>query len=43
VLVSSRDRGAYSARIATSVAIGFIAKAELDGDVLRALLSSGGR
>jgi two-component system nitrate/nitrite response regulator NarL len=42
VLVSSRDRGAYSTRIASSVAIGFIAKAELDGDGLRALLSSAG-
>jgi DNA-binding NarL/FixJ family response regulator len=43
VLISSRDRGAYSGRIASSVAVGFIAKADLDGDSLRALLSSAGR
>jgi len=38
VLVSSRDRAAYGARIASSVAVGFIAKSELDGAGLRALL-----
>jgi DNA-binding NarL/FixJ family response regulator len=40
VLVSSRDPRAYAARIATSTAIGFIAKEDLDPDGLRALLAS---
>jgi DNA-binding NarL/FixJ family response regulator len=40
VFVSSRDRGAYARRIATSTAIGFIAKEDLDPDGLRALLAS---
>jgi DNA-binding NarL/FixJ family response regulator len=40
VLVSSRDPGAYAGRVATSVAVGFIAKEDLDGDRLRALLAS---
>ena len=40
VLVSSRDPGAYAGRVATSAAIGFIAKEDLDGDGLRALLAS---
>jgi DNA-binding NarL/FixJ family response regulator len=40
VLVSSRDPGAYAGRLATSPAIGFIAKEDLDGDGLRALLAS---
>ncbi len=40
VLVSSRDPGAYADRIANSAAIGFIAKEDLDGDGLRALLAS---
>ena len=40
VLVSSRDPGVYAGRLATSVAIGFIAKEDLDGDGLRALLAS---
>lgn len=43
VLVSSRDRDAYGARIASSVAVGFIAKGELDGDHLRTLLGSASR
>jgi DNA-binding NarL/FixJ family response regulator len=40
VLVSSRDPGAYAGRLATSVAIGFIAKEDLDGEGLRTLLAS---
>jgi len=40
VLVSSRDPGAYAGRIATSTAIGFIAKEDLDPDGLRAVLAS---
>jgi two-component system nitrate/nitrite response regulator NarL len=40
ILVSSRDPGAYAGRIATSRAIGFIAKADLDPDGLRAMLDS---
>ena len=40
VLVSSRDRGAYGDRVALSAAAGFIAKGDLDGDGLRALLAS---
>ena len=38
VLVSSRDRSAYGGRLAASPAIGFVAKDELDGPVLRSLL-----
>jgi DNA-binding NarL/FixJ family response regulator len=38
VLVSSRDRGAYRRRLAVSPALGFIAKAELSGDALSALI-----
>ena len=41
VLVSSRDLGAYAGRVATSTAVGFIAKEHLDGDGLRALLDAG--
>ena len=40
VLVSSRDPRAYAGRVATSTAVGFIAKEDLDGDGLRALLAS---
>jgi DNA-binding NarL/FixJ family response regulator len=43
VLVSSRDPGTYAGRLATSAAIGFIAKADLDGDGLRAVLASKGQ
>ncbi len=32
VLISSRDRAAYADRIASSPAVGYIAKADLDGD-----------
>lgn len=39
VLISSRDRSAYGGRIAASPALGFIAKDDLDGPVLRALLA----
>jgi DNA-binding NarL/FixJ family response regulator len=38
VLVSSRSRGDYGARLAGSTARGFIAKAELSGDELRRVL-----
>ena len=40
VLVSSRDPRAYAGRVATSTAVGFIAKEDLDGDGLRSLLAS---
>jgi DNA-binding NarL/FixJ family response regulator len=40
VLVSSRGPDAYADRIARSPAVGFIAKEDLDGDGLRALLAS---
>ena len=40
VLVSSRDREAYGDRITSSVAVGFIAKVDLDGDRLRTLLAT---
>jgi hypothetical protein len=33
VLVSSRDPGAYAGRVATSVAVGFIAKQNLTATV----------
>ena len=39
VLVSSRDRSAYGGRLAASPAIGFVAKDELDGPGLRALVA----
>lgn len=39
VLISSRDQSAYGGRIAASPALGFIAKDDLDGPVLRALLA----
>jgi len=42
VLVSSRDSRAYARRVAASTAVGFIAKEDLDGDGLRALLASVG-
>ncbi len=38
VLVSSRDESDYGDRISNSGAVGFIPKAELSGDQLRALL-----
>lgn len=38
VLVSSRDPATYRTRLGDSAAIGFIAKGELDGRTLRALL-----
>jgi len=40
VLVSSRDGEAFAGRVAQSGAVGFIAKADLDGPSLRALLGS---
>lgn len=43
VLISSRDREAYADRIASSVAVGFIAKVDLDGDRLRTLVGSATR
>lgn len=39
VLVSSRDRSAYGDRLDRSPAAGFIAKGDLDGEGLRALLT----
>lgn len=38
VLVSSRDREAFGERLAACAAVGFIAKGDLDGALLRALL-----
>lgn len=40
VLVSSRDRGTYADRLGGSGALGFIAKGDLDGPALRALIES---
>ena len=40
VLISSRDRAAYADRIASSAAVGYIAKDDLDGERLRALLAA---
>lgn len=40
VLVSSRERAAYGDRIASSLAVGFLGKGELDGDALRQLLDA---
>jgi DNA-binding NarL/FixJ family response regulator len=40
VLISSRDPDGYAEKVAASLAIGFIAKHELDGDGLRAMLSA---
>lgn len=42
VLISSRDGEAFGSRVAASPAVGFIAKADLDGATLRALLGSAG-
>lgn len=39
VLVSSRDGGSYGHRVAASPAVGFIAKGDLDGSALRALVA----
>ncbi len=39
VLVSSRDLGAYGSRVATSSALGFIAKDDLVGGRLRAMVA----
>ena len=40
VLISSRGLDAYAGRVATSAAVGFIAKEELDADGLQTLLAS---
>jgi DNA-binding NarL/FixJ family response regulator len=42
VLISSRDAADYGTRIATSPAVGFLAKADLCGAALAALLDSTG-
>ena len=42
VLISTRDAADYGARIATSGAAGFIQKARLSGDTLRATLAGRG-
>jgi DNA-binding NarL/FixJ family response regulator len=41
VLVSSRDPDAYGDRIVTSPALGFVAKSDLDGARLRAMVAAG--
>ncbi len=41
VLISSRDREAYVERVASSAALGFIAKGDLDDGGLRRLLQRG--
>jgi DNA-binding NarL/FixJ family response regulator len=41
ILVSSRDIAGYRRRLATSSVIGFIAKADLSGSALSALLARG--
>lgn len=41
VLVSSRDPGAYGSRVTTSSALGFIAKDDLVGGRLRAMVARG--
>ena len=38
VLVSSRDAREYGGLIAASGALGFVAKSDLSGDILRSLL-----
>ena len=43
VLISSRDRSAYGTRIASSPAIGFIAKGDLDEGSLSTLLAGRAR
>ena len=40
VLISSRDQAAYAGRIASSSVVGYIAKDDLDGEGLRALLAA---
>jgi DNA-binding NarL/FixJ family response regulator len=40
VLISSRDPEGYAEKVAASLAVGFIAKHELDADGLRAMLST---
>jgi hypothetical protein len=41
VLVSSRTAGSYRRRLADSPALGLVAKSELSGAALSALLASG--
>lgn len=43
VLISSRDAADYGSRIAASPAVGFLAKADLSGAALAALLDGTGR
>jgi DNA-binding NarL/FixJ family response regulator len=43
VLISSRDAADYGSRIATSPVAGFLAKADLSGAALAALLAGAGR
>ncbi len=43
VLISSRDAADYGTRIATSPAVGFLAKADLTGAALAAVLDSRGQ
>ena len=42
VLTSSRERGAYGDRLASSAALAFIGKGELDGTALRRLVAARG-
>jgi len=42
VLISSRERAAYGDRLASSAAVGFISKGELDGTALRRLVDRRG-
>jgi DNA-binding NarL/FixJ family response regulator len=43
VLTSSRDRSAYAHRLAACGAAGFVAKEELTGDAVRALIAGAAR
>ena len=42
VLISSRDASSYGDQIESSGAVGFVPKAELSGDAVRALLAEAG-
>lgn len=43
ILTSSRDRGDFGPLVKASGALGFVAKADLSGEILRALLDAPGR
>jgi DNA-binding NarL/FixJ family response regulator len=42
VLISSREREAFGGRVSASSALGFVAKGDLDGPELRALVAASG-